>query len=235
MYGTLILVFLVFALGCGGESGGTGGTASTTTGGAGGAACVEPVPPNWTGALQPYSGAVAEKDLFSVLPDEAGGKAGVANQITFVCAHDFVGVGVGYREGTLFGLDFFLPSEVRVDLLFGDAVTGPFNPPEFSTAACFTDGSAPACESVTEGEYTLTKASMMATHVEPGDTIYITAQLDTEIGVAAGADPMIPSPGWYYAPPGSAAGGPTGLWAALDNPPPGVQSYPYSPAIRLYE
>lgn len=211
--------------------GGNGGGGSDGGGGAGGEPCVEPTPIGWLGPYQPY-GQNAYQAL-TILPDEAGGLAGVGPRIgPFVCAHDFVQMGVSYQT---FGYQFHRPAEVKVDLVIGGSDGAPAYPPTFAEAACHTDDASPACGPiVVEDNYEMTMVKIVPIHVEPGDVLYPTMQLDTEIGVVQ-SEPLSPNPGWYYAPPGSAAGGPEGLWAALDKPPPGVPPYHYAPVIRLYE
>lgn len=244
---TLILVFLLSLLGCGGGNvsessaqGGSGGSTSTATGGQGGTGgaepCVEPTPEGWAGPFQPYTPTIVETGLFTVLPDEAGGLAGIGPRIgPFACAHDFHQVGVDYRTTPLFGYEFNRPAAVKLDFVMGDADGNPSGAPVFAEATCYTDGALPACGPLAiEGDYTMTLIEIEPIHVEPGDVLYPTVQVDDKIGVSA-SETLSPNPGWYYAPAGSGAGGPNGLWAALDKPPPGVLAYPYAPVIRLYE
>lgn len=241
-YGTLVLVLMLALLGCGGSTsetsahvGGSGG--ATDSGGQGGhAPCVEPTPEGWIGPFQPYAAAILDNNALTILPDEAGGLAGVGPRIgPFACAHDFVQVGVSYRTAPLFGYEFSRPAAVKVDFIFGDADGNPASAPVFAEAVCYTDGTEPKCGPLAiEDAFPMTLIEIAPIHVEPGDVVYPTVQLDNNIGVSM-SEPLIPNPGWYYAPPGSNAGGEMGLWAALDNPPPGVQPYPFVPAIRLYE
>lgn len=248
-YLTLIVCLMLSLLGCGGGSvsessaqGGSGGATSTVTatagqGGTGGAApCVEPTPEGWAGPFQPYTPTIVETGLFTVLPDEAGGLAGIGPRIgPFACAHDFHQVGVDYRTTPLFGYEFNRPAAVKLDFIMGDADGNPSGAPVFGEPTCYTDGTLPACGPLAvEGDYTMTLIDIEPVHVEPGDVLYPTMQVDDKIGVSA-SETLSPNPGWYYAPAGSGAGGPMGLWAALDDPPPGVQAYPYAPVIRLYE
>ncbi len=247
-YGTLILTLMLLLLGCGGGSvsesnitTGSGGSPATVTGGGGSGGqepCVEPTPEEWTGPFQPYTAAKKASGTITVLPDEAGGLAGIAPKIgPFACAHDFVQVGVSYRTTPLFGYEFNRPAAVKLDFIFSDADGNPASAPVFAEAACHTDGTEPKCGPLAiEGDYPMTYIEIASVHVEPGDVLYPTVQIDNEIGVDV-SEPLETgdNPGWYYAPPGSGAGGPDGLWAALDKPPPGVQAYPYPPVIRLYE
>ncbi len=242
-----IVALVIALLGCGGGSasetnahGGTGG--ATTSGGQGGGGqggqvpCEEPTPEGWLGPFQPYAAAISDNNALTVLPDESGGLAGVGPKIgPFACAHDFVQVGVSYRTQPLFGYDFMRPAAVKLDLVMGDADGNPAYAPTFAEAACHTDGTEPKCGPLAlENDYAMTYIEIVPIHVEPGDVLYPTVQLDDNIGVST-SEPLSPNPGWYYAPPGSAAGGEMGLWAALDDPPPGVPPYHFAPAIRLYE
>lgn len=256
-YGPLVLIFMLSLLGCGAGSasessaiggttatGGTGGATgaqggTTGSGGAGGAEpCVEPTPAEWAGPFQPYTDVKKASGTITVLPDESGGLAGVAPRIgPFVCAHDFVQVGVSYRTTPLFGYTFNLPTAVKLAFVFGDVDGNPASAPVFAEVACYTDGTEPACGPIAiEGAYPMTYVEITPIHVQPGDTLYPTVQVDNEVAVDV-SEPLETgdNPGWYYAPPGSFAGGPNGLWAALDYPPPEVQAYPYPPVIRLYE
>lgn len=245
-YGTLILTLMLALLGCSAGSvsessatTGSGGSTATLTGGGGtGGAepCIEPTPEEWTGPFQPYTPARLTSSTMTVLPDEAGGLAGIGPKIgPFACAHDFVQVGVSYRTTPLFGYEFNRPAAVKLDFVFGDVDGNPASAPVFAEPTCYTDGTEPACGPLAiEGEYSMTYAKIVPLHVEPGDVLYPTVQLDNEVGATV-SKPLTPNPGWYYAPPGSGAGGPDGLWAALDDPPPGVKAYPYPPVIRLYE
>ena len=238
-----IVTLVIALLGCGGGStsetnshGGSGG--ATVSGGQGGGEilCEEPTPEGWLGPFQPYAAAISDNNALTVLPDESGGLAGVGPKIgPFACAHDFVQVGVSYRTQPLFGYEFARPVAVKVDFVMGDADGNPAHAPTFAEPTCYTDGTEPKCGPLAnEGDYTMTFVEIVPLHVEPGDVLYPTVQLDNNIGVSM-SEPLIPNPGWYYGPPGSIAGGEMGQWAALDNPPPGVESYPYVPAIRLYE
>lgn len=250
-YLILLVTLMLALLGCGAgsvsesntttDSGGstaTGGQGGATTSSSAGGAepCVEPTPPGWVGPFQPYTAVPAENGLFTVIPDEAGGLAGIGPRIgPFACPHDFAQVGIAYQTEMVFGLEFSRPAAVKLDLVFGDVDGNPESAPVFAEATCYTDGSEPACGPLEiEGDYPMTLVAITPVHVEPGDVLYPTVQVDTKIGVRA-SNSVTPNPGWYYAPPGSVAGGPDGLWAALDKPPPGVQAYPYPPVIRLYE
>jgi hypothetical protein len=218
-------------------TGGQGGTGGSMTGGTGGTgSCVEPTPEGWAGPFQPYGPNINENGAITVLPDESGGLAGIGPRVgPFACPHDFVRVGVDYRTAPLFGYEFSRPAAVRLDFVMGDADGNPSSAPVFAEATCYTDGTLPACGPLAvEGDYTMTEIDVAPVHVEPGDVIYPTMQVDTEVGASV-SEILSPNPGWYYAPPGSGAGGPNGTWAPLDDPPPGVLAYPFAPVIRLYE
>lgn len=245
-YLMLIVCFLISLLGCGGGTtsetsaqGGQGGATSTATAGQGGTGgaepCVEPTPEGWAGPFQPYAATPAGYVL-TVLSDEAGGLAGTGPKIgPFACAHDFRQVGIAYWTKPIAGYAFNRPAAIRLDFVTGDADGNPAAAPVFAEPTCYTDGSEPACGPLAiEDNYTMTFVEIVPLHVEPGEVIYPTVQLDSGVGLAT-SKPLASNPGWYYAPPGSAAGGPMGLWAALDKPPPGVPAYHFAPVIRLYE
>jgi hypothetical protein len=237
----ILIAFIVFLIGCGGgtveSTASQGGSASTTTatagsGGAGGTGgevpCVEPTPEGWAGPLQGYAPDPGPLYL-TVIPDEAGGLAGTGPRLgPFVCAHDFDSIGVAYY-GDLF------PEVVHVAIVFGGADGAPIAPPFAGDASVVTGEAFLPAPVLVEGLYTMTLVDLASVvHVEPGDVVYPVAQVDDGVGVLT-SDALTPNPSWYYAPPGSGAGGPSGLWAALDQPPPGVPSYKWPVVVRPYE